>query len=298
MVDIQLNEQRSKVLLQSHINNVKKMIEDAISKRVVSGSTTNKYGIEFANGQKAKESLIRSQKLIYELHEFTKNEFLAYGIDMKEIFPPINSGSPEVKLHGYFKPKTQDVCIVPNSLDNVSELVNWGAVIGTGSTSIYGKYKEERILSTNIRSQLSSVNKNIDTLFERMIAEALNLHLQYPSLVLGELYMIPVHEYDDSAMTNNTVAFKQAQTDIAKFINFFSFLNRYDGKKENAYKYNRAALVVVDFKQSIPKIYYSTDELKNDGLVPSDYHKELNELSPATYVYDLIRMYQEVIGPL
>ena len=45
---------------------------------------------------------------------------------------------------------------------------------------------------------MSSLAKNADTLFERIFAKSLNLHMRYPNIVLGEVYLIPVYEYDDN----------------------------------------------------------------------------------------------------
>ena len=53
-----------------------------------------------------------------------------------------------------------------------------------------------------------------------MIAEAFNLHYQYSKLVLGELYIILVYEYDDNKMLNNSVGFKSKHSPIEKYINF------------------------------------------------------------------------------
>ena len=52
---------------------------------------------------------------------------------------------------------------------------------------------------------MSSLAKNSDTLFERTFAEAQNLHMRYPDIVLGEVYLIPVHEYDDDMVKRGTV---------------------------------------------------------------------------------------------
>ena len=61
----------------------------------------------------------------------------------------------------------------------------------------YGEEYSKNTLVINVRSQMSSLAKNSDTLFERTFAEAMNLHMQYPDIVLGEVYLIPINEYDD-----------------------------------------------------------------------------------------------------
>ena len=142
---------------------------------------------------------------------------------------------------------------------------------------------------------MSSVEKNIDTLFERMIAESYNLHYQFPSMIVGELYLIPVYEYSSEEMKSNKVSFKSNKIDIEKYIRFFFELNKGDGDidDKNLHKYNRAALLVVDFNKEIPKVYTSTQELIEDKIVKADFDIELNTLSPLTFVYDLIKMYLE-----
>jgi len=288
-----LNEQQSLERLEKKIKNVKNMLEKSITERVIDGSTTNKNGEPYKSGHEAKQSLIRSQKLIYELHEFVKEEYVYYGVDVNQIEPGIKKNKPEIKVSGYFKQKDQDVCVVPK-IKNTEEIINWGTTAGKRKKHLYGKYKEERVLMTNIRSQLSSVNKNIDTLFERMITESLNIHLQYPNAVVGELYMIPVYEYDDKEMVDDKIAFKKKSTDIEKFIEFFSFLNNYNKeKKEESYKYTKCALVIVDFNKNNPKIYLNNDDLINDNLISKDFELKIEDLSPITFIYNLLCEYEK-----
>lgn len=291
----EFNSTESKARLQAHVNNMKKMIEHAIKFQEVEGRKEDRKGRPFANGLEAKRSLIRSQHLIYELHEFVKEEFLFYEINPSNIYPPLGKAKPEITMTGTFKRKDQDVCVMPQKILDKPELVNWGPLNNSGTYSIYGSEKEEKILATNVRSQLSSINKNIDTLFERMISESLNLHDKYPKLVLGELYLIPIYEYNDNEMFNNKVKFKSGITNVAKFIRFFSYLNNYINATE-PYKYTKAGLVVVDFSQTIPKIYETTTDLKKDNLVDSNFNLELADLSPIQYVYDLLCIYDKTWG--
>lgn len=295
------NQQSSFNRLQQRVNNIQELMNSAIRNASYTDPytniliTSNTRGVEFKDGLVAKTSLIRSQKLIYELHEFVKDEFINYGINSKLIFPPKNQSTPEINISGRFKQKQQDVCIVPDDIDDKLEVIDWGILKYSGKKTPYGAYKEERILSVNLRSQLSSLAKNSDTLFERMIAEPLNLHLQYPKMVTGELYMIPVYEYDDVAMKSNTVKFKRNVTDLAKYISFFSDLNGYnsDDIENEPFKYNHAGLLIVDFSKDIPKIYTSTDELKEENLIAQDYALELAEVSPVDLPYKLLLEYKD-----
>lgn len=89
--------------LQLHVNNIKQMLETAIINREVDGEKTNKKGVPYQNGLQAKQSLIRSQHLVSQLHEYVKEEFTAYGVTPENIQPPLKRNKPETKMSGLFK---------------------------------------------------------------------------------------------------------------------------------------------------------------------------------------------------
>ena len=65
-------------------------------------------------------------------------------------------------------------------------------------TDIYGEeYKKHT--DYKCPSQMSSIAKYGYSLNE-LFAEALNLHMMYKDAVLGEVYLIPVYEYDEATM--------------------------------------------------------------------------------------------------
>jgi len=47
---------------------------------------------------------------------------------------------------------------------------------------------------------------------ERAFAETLNLRLKYPSLIMGEIYLLAVREYDEQLMKQNRIAWKDQYT--------------------------------------------------------------------------------------
>ena len=61
---------------------LKKEFEDTITTAVFNGE-------RYSNGQKAKERLIRSQKIIHYIHEYVKKEFILNGIDKNLLYPPL-----------------------------------------------------------------------------------------------------------------------------------------------------------------------------------------------------------------
>lgn len=106
-MDLKLDTKRSKDTLQHYLCNMKTILEKAITELKYTKYATNvlvegpKDGSKFENGLKAKESLIRSQTLIYHLHDFVKQEFQDYGVQGDRIFPPLGQNKPERKVDIY-----------------------------------------------------------------------------------------------------------------------------------------------------------------------------------------------------
>ena len=139
---------------------------------------------------------------------------------------------------------------------------------------------------------MSSLAKNSDTLFERTFAEAQNLHMRYPNMVLGEVYLIPVYEYDDEAVKLNRVAFKNHQTDIEKYISFFDSIN---GRElgEEAYMYERCTLLVVDFSKEVPRLFHNSAQLRDAGLISQSFGIEYATLAFDDFAKDILDVYGE-----
>jgi hypothetical protein len=146
---------------------------------------------------------------------------------------------------------------------------------------------------------LSSSAKNFDTLYERTFAEALNLHLRCPKMVLGEFYMIAVNEYDSASANRKKVKFKNIrsiQKHIEKYILSFSAINNRKSSTIDHYKYERVCLLIVDFSKSIPKIYDNDDSLIADGLLTENTKVSMEKLNFKSFIEDLLVIYKERFG--
>lgn len=243
-------------------------------------------------GSKGKESAIRSSVLINLIHDAVKYEFIVRGIKPDNIFPPFGATKPELKLAGFLKQKDQDVCIVPSGISKKPITINWGPLAFESKIDPYGMEYSTNTLVINVRSQMSSLAKNSDTLFERTFAEAQNLHMRYPNMVLGEVYLIPVHEYDDELVKNNRVGFKARQTNIEKYISFFNSIN---GRKigDADYAYERCALLIVDFSKPQPYLFKNSQELKEAGFVSKDFGIEYATLNFHSFADDILAIYAD-----
>ena len=190
-------------------------------------------------------------------------------------------------MAGFLKTKNQDISIIPNNIHIAPQVLNVATMLN-GFNDIYGANFTESILSVNVRSQLSSVDKNFDTLYERTFAESLNLHLRFPNMVLGEVYLIPAKEYDD-ASTNGNLIFKNVN--VAKYIEAFKAINARVNQNDEKYKYERCCLLVVNFDTAIPKIYNTTAELIQDGFLPQGATSSMTGLDYPNFVSDILNIY-------
>jgi enamine deaminase RidA (YjgF/YER057c/UK114 family) len=276
-------------LLQEAVNTIKDDLENAIR-------TGQCLGKRYENGQRAKEALIRSQRLIMRLHEVTKvsvSAALQRHSMAHRVHPPIGQSSPELRITGFIKAKQQDVVFVIGEGALCPEIIADGPL--AGETDLVGRDVSEHAIVIGIRSQMSSVAKNFDTLMERAFAETLNLRLRLPKLVMAEVYLLPVAEYDDAAMKRNQVTFKSAAVPVVKFIRTFLGISGRNNRNLNSslYKYDRSCLLLVDCRCNPARVFYTLDELKEERIVPASFEADFGKLSPRGLSEDLVNAYRE-----
>ena len=242
-------------------------------------------------GSKGTLSLIRSKKLINHIHEYIKDELVAKGVNPKKIYPRQSATRPELTMIGFLKKKSQDVSILSD--DPSQELIDEGVLVG--KTDKIGKVVLNSSISINVRSQLSSISKNFDTLYERTFAEPLNLHLRVPKLVMGEVYLIPEVAYDTAAIKKRKVAFKESLP--PQYIPAFQKINNRPSAVGDEYKYERASLLIVDFRDDPPRIINDVTDLVTDGII-TEVPKgvTLKGLTIDDFVEDILKVYQKRHG--
>ena len=257
------------------LNNFKNIIESSIKE----------------NGEKGKESAIRSSKPIQNIHEAVKSELIRKSIRNDKIFPPINSTKPELPLAGFIKQKNQDICIIPENINKIEETLTDGILNGIKDS--FGKEFTEKTISINVRSQISSLAKNFDTLYERTIAESQNLHTRCPKMCLGEVYLIAVPEYDSVAVKSKDIKFNNTQLTVEKYIKSFQIINERKNIHDDYYKYESVCLLIVDFSQDKPYLYNTTDDLIKNKLVTQDVKVNLENLNWESFFNRLLTTYSE-----
>lgn len=245
-------------------------------------------------GASGKRSMIRSSKPINNIHEAIKADLIRNGINEDLIHPPVGQTKSELKLAGFIKQKNQDICVVPEDISPKEEELEEGLL--QGKIDAFGHEYTKKTLSINVRSQISSLAKNFDTLYERTVAEAQNLHVRCPEICLGEVYMIAVPEYCSDGVKECKTVFLNRVGTVEKYIKSFQALNgRHDTTKED-YKYEQVCLLIVDFSTDVPKIYSSDEELKEAGLLSEDSDASISELTWETFTTSLLEIYQTRFG--
>lgn len=240
-------------------------------------TTASYQGKNYDNGVKAKEGLIRSQRLIQYFHDGLKQmlyDEISNHTNLStlswQIYPPLGQTNPELKIYGELKGKDQDIVFLnqPCQTEYIESLKSDDSVGFQASNSS---------IIVGVRSQMSSINKNFDTLMERAIAEAVNLNLRLPNATLVELYIIPLQEIDNNSAQKNKFQTEKNKVNIEKFINQFYSTTSHDGIINN-YMMDAACLLILD--------------LNNPGY----YIKNSNQLSSLGYPAEICSKF-ELIQP-
>ena len=285
-------------LLNTAVAEIKQVMHLAIT-----SASYKKHGAkcakEYSSGLEAKTALIRSERLIQRIHEVTKksihDELKRRGID-PVIHPPLGANSPEMNVWGLLKKKKQDVVVLLGDAEPKPERIQEGPL--KGQMDKLGIEATRHSIVIGVRSQLSSIDKNFDTLMERTFAETMNLRFRHPHLVMGEVYLLAVKDYDEQLMKENRVDWNDKYTNVERFISIFNSMSGRDDYQDvkSYYRYERCLLLLVDFSSNPPKIYNTLDELRADGIVSGDFDEDFSRLSPTNFSQDLVNAYVQRHG--
>ena len=303
---------KEELLLSKIKTQIETNIKAANPKNILQVACDNfKYAFEEAiriAGDRGKTALVTSSKHINLFHEVVKSELIRNGVSPKLIFPPVSNSKDELNLSGFIKAKKQDISAVSNiHLGNeVPELMTIGMM--TGKTDLYGQIFTEQTLAINVRSQMSSITKNDDTIIERTFAETLNLHLRCPNMVLGELFVLPITGFDMNQVKLRNPVFEPIQAvkknrnskltsdAIEETINVFNSLNNRNLAINEGYKYERVCLILADFSQNPVKICTDENQLKADNLLSKNSTVSLVGINFQNFVSDLLNIYETRFG--
>lgn len=183
--------------------------------------------------EKNPEKAVKSQAFIKKLHNYCVSELKRIGISEKKV-----KIETEIPIFGTHKKKIVDIVVFHPTAGP--------------------------LIAISVRSQMSSINKNKFNNYEGLIGDVISLHERYPSLVVGNLFLLPKKSY-----LNNEIPPFDEYEKLFKKISF-----RQDDK-DRLDKYEHIALLVVDFDKDPPEVV--GDIPKNKDLRIERFFEKLLE---------------------
>lgn len=184
------------------------------------------------------ETAVKSQGFIRKLHNYCIYELKRLGI--KEDIVTIKD---ELKVYGAHKPKNVDVGVVHNEAGP--------------------------LIAISVRSQMSSIMKNIATYYEGHIGDCISTHDKYPALVYGLIYLLPakIIRKDKEGKT------RTESYDLHKIEKLWEKVNNRKDEYDVKHKYEHIALLIVDFEKN--KIVDSIPHERSDLRIENFFDKLL-----------------------
>jgi hypothetical protein len=184
---------------------------------------------------------VRGQGFINLLHDYCVEELVSIGVPREKIFK-------EATVFGSHKPKDVDVAVI----DEVN-----------GPFIIVG-----------IRSQMSSVGKNILTYYEEIIGDCISLHDRFPMAVICYIYLLPTKPIKPGK--------GQETFDLARAEQLFRLITDRGDWRNTKDKYEHFAFLKVDFTEDPPILLDTIPQLQINGFFDKikDTYNERNFFRP------------------
>ena len=190
---------------------------------------------------------VRGSTFIYQLHRYCVDElYNALGsekvqrIDLSEMKQPTG------------KPHYPKVEINPQKLQLMQEVTLFGSHKNKDEDIALTHFANGPQIAIGIRSQMSSVGKNIENYYEGIIGECISLHDRFPMATLGYVYLLPKNPIKPGLV-------EEIDLDRAESL-FQKITERKDWHGPND-RYEHFAFLKVDFSTDPPTIIPSSPEL-------------------------------------
>lgn len=162
---------------------------------------------------------VRGQGFIKKLHKTIRNE-LERRLCKSAVARGIRVGE-EITIYGSYKAKDVDI-------------------------AIYDPYSGPLVL-VGVRSQMSSIGKNVLTYYQDIAGEAVSLQARFPMAVTAYAYLHPLNYFDKNS---------KKSTDYIRYARLYAALS---GRDDKMYRhisgiYDHFAYMLVDFDKKTPKV--------------------------------------------
>lgn len=190
---------------------------------------------------------VRGATFIYKLHKFCVEELeQAIGsgkvqkIELSEMKQPMG------------KPHYPAVKIDPQKYQLMQEVTLFGSHKNKDEDIALTHFANGPQIAIGVRSQMSSVGKNIENYYEGIIGECISLHDRFPMATLGYVYLLPKNPIKPGLD-------EEIDLDRAESL-FKKITNRADWHNPND-RYEHFAFLKVDFSTDPPTILPTVPEL-------------------------------------
>ena len=195
----------------------------------------------------APTAAVRGQTFIYQLHKYCVEElYRAIGNDKVQKIDIADMKRPTGELH------FPTVPIDPTKYQLMQEVTLFGSHKNKDEDIALTQFANGPQIAIGVRSQMSSVGKNLENYYEGIIGECISLHDRFPMATLGYVYLLPKNPIKPGRIEN-------IDLDRAELL-FQKITKRNDWHNPND-RYEHFAFIKVDFSTDPPTIIPSSIEL-------------------------------------
>ena len=190
---------------------------------------------------------VRSQRFISHLHQYCMEELdRAVGseqvqkIDLSDMKQPAG------------KPNYPRVQINPKKYQLMREVTLFGSHKNKDEDIALTHFANGPQIAIGVRSQMSSIAKNLENYYEGIIGECISLHDRFPMATLGYVYLLPKNPIKESLVED---------VDLDRAERLFQKITERNDWHSPHDRYEHFAFLKVDFAADPPNIIPSVPEL-------------------------------------
>ncbi len=211
---------------------------------------------------------VRSQSFIRCLHRYCVDELydaIGHGniqkIDLNQMVTPRG------------KPHYPAIAIDPQKYQLMQEVTLFGSHKNKDEDICVTHYANGPQIAVGVRSQMSSVGKNIENYYEGIIGECISLHDRFPMATLGYVYLLPKAPIKPGL--TELVDLDRAEQLFQKISARTDWHSPHD-------RYERVAFIKVDFDTTPPTLIPTCPELSIETFFDDliEIHNDRNLFNP------------------
>lgn len=211
---------------------------------------------------------VRGSGFIYHLHRYCVDQlYSAIGPEKIQKIELADMKQPTGKPH------YPTVAIDPKRFQLMQEATLFGSHKNKDEDIALTHFANGPQIAIGVRSQMSSVGKNLENYYEGIIGECISLHDRFPMATLGYVYLLPKNPIKPGL--NEEIDLDRAEQLFKKITQRISWHDAHD-------RYEQFAFLKVDFTTDPPTILPTAPELNIkfffDNLIK--IHNDRNLFNP------------------